>query len=324
MPNGDSEGLAAAESPPGTVYLNGSWVEPTDAVLPIDDFAITSGVTITEIIRTFRHKPFRLDAHLDRFEQSAKLAHVPLRVERDQLAELIAEAISRRGASLTVEHDLTVSVFASPGRNRHYDPGTITTGSAKQEPTLCVYAFPIRASRDAVLFELGQHLIVPSIEAVPPGTLSPKIKTRNRLHWYLAEHEAARSEPGARSLLVRGDGVVTETAAGCLFAVIDGALCEPPRDSRLDGISAGVVRELAVELGLTCREVPLQINDLLSADEIFTASTVYCLLPVTRLNGSKIGDETAGPIYHTLLGAWNKEVGVDIANQFRVIAELGS
>jgi branched-chain amino acid aminotransferase len=54
----------------------------------------------------------------------------------------------------------------------------------------------------------------------------------------------------------------------------------------------------------------------MNASEAFLASTPYCLLPVTRINGVPIADGQAGPIYRRLLKAWSELVGLDIAGQF--------
>ena len=48
------------------VYLNGRMVPASQAHLAIYDAGIVLGATVTEMTRTFRLEPFRLDDHLDR------------------------------------------------------------------------------------------------------------------------------------------------------------------------------------------------------------------------------------------------------------------
>ena len=56
---------------------------------------------------------------------------------------------------------------------------------------------------------------------------------------------------------------------------------------------------------------------MVNADEAFTSSTPYCMLPVTRINQKPIGAGVPGPIYRDLLKAWSELVGIDISAQMR-------
>ena len=49
------------------VYLNGEFVPYRHAQLSIVDYAVLMGATVTDQLRTFGHRPFRLDEHLERF-----------------------------------------------------------------------------------------------------------------------------------------------------------------------------------------------------------------------------------------------------------------
>ena len=45
--------------------------------------------------------------------------------------------------------------------------------------------------------------------------------------------------------------------------------------------------------------------------------TPFCMLPVTSLNGSTIGDGKVGSVFTKLLAAWSKNMGVDIKDQIQ-------
>ena len=45
--------------------------------------------------------------------------------------------------------------------------------------------------------------------------------------------------------------------------------------------------------------------------------TPFCMLPVTSLNGLKIGDGARGKIFNKLLSRWNENVGLDIELQIK-------
>jgi branched-chain amino acid aminotransferase len=137
------------------------------------------------------------------------------------------------------------------------------------------------------------------------------------MHYYLADQEARVADPDAAALLLDLQGNVTETGGSNFLIVERGAIVSPTTTNILPGISRGMVMELARELGIEFVERDFQVYNVINADEAFTASTPYCLLPVTRINGLPIGNGHPGPVYERLLAAWSEKVGLDIAAQIR-------
>jgi branched-subunit amino acid aminotransferase/4-amino-4-deoxychorismate lyase len=133
------------------------------------------------------------------------------------------------------------------------------------------------------------------------------------MHWWLAEQEAHQVEPTAIALLQDAEGCITETAGANLLIVREGAILSPPSQSILGGISLLTIKELAAELGHVFQEKRISLYDCLTADEVFLASTPYCLAGVSRINSLPI--PWPGPIFQSLLEAWSSRVGVDICRQ---------
>ena len=73
--------------------------------------------------------------------------------------------------------------------------------------------------------------------------------------------------------------------------------------------------ELAAKLGIPFVERDVQVYSVINADEAFLASTPYCLMPVTRINGVAIGDGRPGPVLRRLLEAGNETVELYIYAQ---------
>jgi branched-subunit amino acid aminotransferase/4-amino-4-deoxychorismate lyase len=161
----------------------------------------------------------------------------------------------------------------------------------------------------------GAHLVTPSIRHVPPQCLDPKIKCRSRMHYYLAEKEAQLVDPEASALLLDLAGNVTETSAANFFIVEGGTLISPTLVNTLPGVSRARVIDLAARLGIGFAERDIQVFNVINAAEAMTASTPYCLMPVTRINGLPIGDGKPGRVFDRLIAAWSEEVGLDIRKQ---------
>src|SRR5262249_6571462 len=110
---------------------------------------------------------------------------------------------------------------------------------------------------------------------------------------------------------------VTETSGANFLIVEGGTIVSPTTVNTLPGISRAMVIELAGKLGIPFVERDLQVFNVINADEAFTASTPYCLMPVTKINGVAIADGRPGPMVRRLLAAWSEEVGLDIERQIQ-------
>jgi branched-chain amino acid aminotransferase len=161
----------------------------------------------------------------------------------------------------------------------------------------------------------GVHVVTPSIRHVPPQCYDPKVKYRSRMHYFLADQEARLVDPDAVALLLDLDGNVTETSGANFLIVERGTIVSPTLRNTLPGVSRSVVIELASRLGIPFVERDIQVYNVINADEAFTASTPYCLMPVTKINGVAIGDGKPGTVFHRLIAAWSEDVGVDIVGQ---------
>jgi len=141
------------------------------------------------------------------------------------------------------------------------------------------------------------------------------------MHWYLADQQARLVDDQAAALVLDQHGNVAETSTGNVFVVKDRTLQTPSPHLSLAGVSQQVVGELAGQIGLEYRSCPLQPIDVLNADEVFTSSTPYCVMPVTRFNGQPIGSGRPGPVFESILRAWNNLVGLDMMRQIQTMAE---
>jgi branched-chain amino acid aminotransferase len=296
------------------VYIDGRYVPASKARINIFDFGIVLGATVTDMLRTFRKQPYRLDDHVRRFHESCKYARIPVPLAPRENAEIAAELVRRNAELLPEGGELCVVWFITPGENLIYAGSA--AASSPPEPTFCIHSFPIPFRLFARLFTEGAHLVTPSTRHVPPECVDPKIKNRSRLHWWLAEQEAHLVDPKAMPLLLDLGGNLTETSGSNVLLVKDGVVLSPAPRNILLGVSRKTVMELCAQLGIRFVERDLQLHDALTADEIFLTTTPYCMAPVTRVNGLPIGSGTpAGPVFERLLKAWSEQVGVDIRAQ---------
>lgn len=301
--------------PEPLVYLTGNLVPASQAHLAIFDAGVVMGATVTEMTRTFRREPYRLDDHLDRLFRSLKYTRMDIGMTKAALASVSRELVAHNAKLVDSEDELGLIHFVTAGEFPVYAGSA--GRAARTTPTVCAHTFPMPFELWATKLDTGAHLVTPSIRHVPPQCFDPKMKYRSRMHYYLADKEAQLVDPDASALLLDLAGNVTETSGSNFLIVERGTIVSPTLVNTLPGISRATVIELAGKLGIPFVERDIQVHTVMNADEAFTASTPYCLLPVTKINGVSIGDGRPGPLWRRLMAAWSQIVGLDIERQIR-------
>jgi branched-chain amino acid aminotransferase len=295
------------------VFLNGQMLPASQAHLTVYDAGVVLGATVTELVRTFRKELFRLDDHLRRLSQSLHFVGFDIGMSMEELGRTVRELVAHNAALLGPEDELGVVIFVTAGEYPTYAGGA--AGSVRTTPTLCAHTFPLPFELWAEKLLAGIHLVTPSIRHVPPQCYDPKMKCRSRMHYYLADQQARLVDRDAAALLLDLEGNVTETGAANFLIVEDGAIISPSLRNTLPGVSRATVIDLAAKLGIPFAVRDFQVFDAVNAEEAFLASTPYCLMSVTKINGTRVGTGKPGAIYNQLVKAWSELVGLDIVQQ---------
>lgn len=292
-------------------YLNGQLLPQSAARLPLHDAGFVFGATVTDLCRTFRRQLYRWPDHLARFRRSCQAVQIDVSLTDEELTGLAHRLVNHNAVVLSPEQDLALVLFATPGPVGYYAGSEGGVGDAR--PTFGMHTFPLPFARYRRLFQEGAHLVTPSTRHVPAECVDRRIKHRSRLHWWLANREAAALGAGAIALLLDLDGHVTETAGANFLIVQSGTVLSPPSKDVLGGISLQVVKELCAELRIPFQEKPLTPAACVAAEEAFLTCTSFCIAGVSRFNGTPL--PWPGPIFERLLANWSASVGVDIAGQ---------
>ena len=291
-------------------YLDGDWVPCSAARLSVADLGIVQAATVTEMIRTFGHRPFRVDEHLARLRHSLEVTDIANVTLVEQLPPVIEHIVHENSRHISPTDDLGIVIIVTAGLQSMYAGDDCSTS-----PTVCVHTFSLPFARWADRYYDGVHLIVPSVRAMPVDVIDPRIKYRSRLHWFLADREVRKSDPTAMALLANEQGHLTETNSGNLILFDDETLLSPPASQVLGGISQEVVFELAERHGIARKQDDITLADVSRASEAFVSSTTYCLLPVTRINDQPVGNGNIGPLFGKLIDDWSDLVDTDILSQ---------
>lgn len=281
-------------------YIHGRFVPAGELALPLNDAGHLWGAVVTDRLRTFNGRLFRLDEHLRRFRLSCDLARIPQPVPDDRLREASERLVElNRGP-----HELTLVWVATPGP---LAPVVRVSPGPTPCPTLIGYTTPLDATHYARVAKKGARL---QTVATAPA-VDPRIKHRSRLAWWIATQRAHDLDADADPLFLDPEtGHVLETPTANVVAVLDGVVASPPAGTVLDGVSLGVVRELCQAGHIPFAERPITVADLALASEVLLTNTTYCVAGVSRIDEFRV--PFPGPTLHRLLDAWTDLVGADV------------
>src|SRR5437667_11411799 len=79
------------------IYLNGRFVDPTDARISVFDHGFLYGDGVFEGIRAYNGRVFRLHEHVARLFNSARAIMMDLPITQDEMVDAVVETLRRNG-----------------------------------------------------------------------------------------------------------------------------------------------------------------------------------------------------------------------------------
>ncbi|MDG2131158.1 MAG: aminotransferase class IV [Fuerstiella sp.] len=290
-------------------WINGRETPFSQLALPVWDLGVVAGASVTEMARTFCHEPFQLSLHLQRLEASCVELGFEMPFRIPDLADVAERLVLKNIGLIDENDDLGIVAFVTAGANPTYLGTENLPGGTTVVHT---YRLPLELWRSAA--EDGVRLTIPKRKQIPEFSLPVNHKTRNRLHWWLADREADAEESGSRALLLDSDGLITETSTACFFAVIEGALVTP-HSQVLDSLSRRMVRNAAAECGLKFEQRGIPAEEVPMMEEAFLSSTPSGLLRVRSIDRRVIGSVGSRTVMPELLAYWEKVTGLNPLHQ---------
>ena len=291
-------------------YFNGEYIPDSECKIHISHRGFLRGDTVFDVSRTFNGEVHRLKQHLDRLYRSLTFTRIDPGMTKDEMETITHEVISRNEPLREPEGDFVVWHTAVRGYVK-----TSARIAEEASSTVCISVKPIDFKEHAREYKTGCHVVFPRTRSDSPQSLEPKLKHYSRMNFSLADIEACDVDPEARAVLLDLEGNISENTSENFFIVTDGVLRTPTDRNILQGVSRLDVFELAKKLGIPTSEQDLQPYDAYTADEAFLTNTIYCVLPVARIDNRPIAGEMPGPVTQGLLAAWSETVGMDIMDQ---------
>jgi D-alanine transaminase len=265
------------------VYLNGEILPLSQAQVSVMDRGFLFGDGVYEVIPVFGGRLLRLEAHLERLQNSLDKTGIQNPLTSRQWSETL-----NRMLEINPGDDRYVYLQVTRGAAGYRD----LTPPPGLKPTVFVMVRPIPPVDPG---ELARGIA--SVTVRDYRWQNCDIKSISLIANVMLRLEANRAEV-VDAIMVR-DGMVTEGTASNIFVVHNGIIATPPKSHYLlPGITRDLVLELIQRNGFEYEVRDLSEDELQSADEIWLTSSTREIAPVVELDGDRVGTGAAGPLWH--------------------------
>lgn len=272
------------------IWFNGELVPWEKATVHVMTHALHYGSSVFEGIRAYNTPRgtalFRVEPHIRRLFDSAKIYRMEVPFTHEQLVEACRAVVRENGLT---------NAYLRPLVWRGY--GELGVFPLKSPVEVMVAAMEWGAYLGAEGLEQGVDVQVSSWNRVAPNTLPAMAKAGgNYLSSQLIVMEAVR-HGYAEGIALDVNGQISEGSGENVFVVRDGVIYTPPVTAALlPGITRDAVITLARHLGYEVREQNLPREVLYLADEIFFTGTAAEVTPIRSVDRLPVGNGGRGPI----------------------------
>ena len=256
------------------ISIDGIIVDPKKACIPITSKAFMSGFAVFETMRTYNKKVFRLVDHIKRLFESANILDLKPTWGPKKVCRAIDDIVYKskhkesRIRVILTQHQLIIMIE-----------------ELKEKPVS--------------FYKKGVKLV-----SYPGRRSIPYAKVFGDALCYLANQYAVKHDLFYDSILVDPDTkFVRECSYANIFWVKNGKLFTTDKN-----ILYGITRDTIIGLSDGCKFKDIKLQSLLKVDEVFITQTSSGILPITSIDGQKIGNGKSGTLTENLIDRFNKSI----------------
>jgi branched-chain amino acid aminotransferase len=269
---------------------NGLIVPVEQAHLSPGQAGLLNGWGLFTTMRVFRGEPFAFERHWKRLQKDAGRTRTPFSFDSAEVRSNLLELIQRNDV-----REGTARIYAVYNK-----VGFWQSGEDLPDVDLLLFTAGLPSYREPVRLTLCEH----SRHAASP-LAGVKVTSWIFNVWTL---QGAQQRGFDEALLLNERGEIAECTAANVFCARDGRVFTPPLSSGcLEGVTRGVLLDIAPATGVPVEEKTLRPEDLYAADEVFISSTNRSLIGVSEVEGHKFAD-APGPITQRLEQAFNNHM----------------
>ena len=265
------------------IWMDGEFVPFADANVHVLSHTLHYGLGVFEGIRAYeqpdgRAGVFRLDEHLERLIDSARMCHIRIPYTLDELREACLETLRRNGFKSAYIRPL---VFLGSG--------AMGLGTRDNAVRVAIATWEWGAYLGAEGLEKGVDVACSSFARHHVNANLQRAKVVGHyVNSILARYEA-NDNGFDEAIMLDTNGLVAEGTGENIFVVRRGVVVTPSVINILGGITRDTVIEILRQGGYDIREQQFGRDAMYVADEMFMVGTAAEVTPIRSVDRREIG-----------------------------------
>lgn len=280
----------------GKIWIDGKICKFKDAKIHVLAHALHYGTACFEGIHSYKTEKgtaiFRLKEHLDRFFDSAKVLGMKLNYSYDDVTKAIKKLIK-----INKLGDAYIRPLA------FYGYGSLDVYPKSIKPSIALIALPCK-SKERKPIKLKTSLL----RKINPSAFIYGTKLSGfYANSIMAMHEV-RLKGYDEALMLDDKGKVSEGPCHNIFMIDGDEVITSNSRSVLPGVTRNSLLKLSKDLGFKAGEKEITLRELKNADEAFYCGTLSEIIPIGKIDNSKIGNGKMGKVTQKLKEEFHKIV----------------
>ena len=276
------------------IGMDGAMMPWRDANVHVLTHTLHYGMGVFEGIRGYKTKKgaqiFRLEDHVDRLINSAKIFELTIPYTKEEITQAIIDVVKNNDLA-----DCYIRPLVFLGAEKFFREESVSFSPKGNDVHIAIAAWDRGNYVADEKFTKGIRVKTSSYTRHHVNTSLVRAKAAGYyINSILANSEAV-TDGYDEALMLDTEGFVSEGACENVFMVRKGILYTPDLASCLDGITRDSVIAIAQDLGIEVREKRLTRDEFYTADEAFFTGTAAEIIPIASLDNRAIGSNI-GPI----------------------------
>lgn len=269
-----------------TYFVDGQFVPEDEAVIPVTDLSVLRGYGVCDIMRTYRGKPFFIKEHVQRLVKSAGEIGLSLPWAENEIIRLVLETLEKNQPV----NEVNIRIVITGGSSADFF-------HPQGDPRLIILITDLKKLPDTWYNQGVSVITILQERPMPDAKVTAYIPAAMAL-------KQAKSKDAIEAIYVNRDNQVLEGTTSNLFAFVNNTLITP-KDHILKGITRQAILALSGQ-HFNIEERPIDLSELLLADEVFITGTNKGIVPVVKIDNTVIGNGKPGSNTRKLMAVMEK------------------
>lgn len=255
-------------------YIDGEFIPADKAVIPVTDLGILRGFAVCDVMRTFNGKPYLINEHIKRLHDSAERVGIVVPWSREYTTDRVFETLKIN----KIKEEVNIRVVITAGSSSDFF-------NPQDKPRMIILITDMECPPES-WYSKGIKVVTYMLErSLPDAKVTSYVSASIALN-------KAKQENAADALYINRNNKILECTTSNLFAFIKNNLVTPK-----EGVLKGITRQAVINLVKDCfpvEEKIIDLEELLTADEVFISGTNKGIVPVVQVNETIIGNGLPG------------------------------